>query len=91
MAFATRLVKTAMKELPNARTALRVAAVVAIGATAVQFVIWLLIVLISQNLQNPWWMWTLLAAGILVGAGRLLNGSRGVARRQAGTDVWDAR
>jgi hypothetical protein len=80
-----------MKELPNARTALRIAAAVAVGATAIQFVIWLLIALIGRHLESPWWMWTLLAAGVLAGAARLLNGPRNGARHQAEADAWNAR
>jgi hypothetical protein len=91
MAALDQIGKTVMKELPNARTALRIAAAVAVGATAIQFVVWLLIVLISGHLASPWWMWTLLVAGVLAGAGWLLNGSRAAARHQAEADAWDAR
>jgi hypothetical protein len=80
-----------MKELPNARTALRIAAAVAVVATAVQVVIWLLIILIGGHLENPWWVWTLLAAGALAAAGWPPNRSRGSARRPVGADVRDAR
>lgn len=92
MAFRDQIgVKTVMKELPSARTALRIAAAVAVGATAIQFVIWLLIALIGRHLESPWWMWTLLAAGVLAGAAQLLKRPRDVAEHRSEADTWSAR
>jgi hypothetical protein len=90
MASTSRLVETVNKPL-NARATLRLAAAVALGATAIQFVVWLMIVLISRHLENPWWMWTLLTAGILAGIGQLLNGPPDAARQPAETDKRGAQ
>jgi hypothetical protein len=53
------------------RLALRVATLGWLAASAIQFVVWLLIVVLGGDMVAPWWLWTVGAGGALVGAGWL--------------------
>jgi hypothetical protein len=50
------------------RRARRVAAAVWLSVTGVQVVIWLLISIIGQRVAIPFWLWSAIAGGVIVGA-----------------------
>jgi hypothetical protein len=39
-----------------------------VGVSSLQFVIWVLICVIGWHLANPFWLWTLVLGGLVVGA-----------------------
>jgi hypothetical protein len=46
----------------------RVAVAVWLSATGIQVIIWLLISIIEQRLAIPFWLWSGVAGGVIVGA-----------------------
>jgi hypothetical protein len=39
-----------------------------VGASSLQFVVWVAICLIGWHLINPFWLWSVLGGGVIVGA-----------------------
>jgi hypothetical protein len=42
-----------------------------LGVVLVEVVIWLAICVIGGNLESPWWLWSVLVGGVVVGGVRL--------------------
>jgi hypothetical protein len=63
--------RAALTGLPGVRPhaglamATRVVTVLWLGASAVQFVVWVLIVLVAGHWGGPWWLWTAIPGGAL--------------------------
>ncbi|MET0237649.1 MAG: hypothetical protein ABW224_23625 [Kibdelosporangium sp.] len=52
-----------------------------VGVSSLQFVIWVLICVIGWHFANPFWLWTVVVGGLVVGAMWLAPGKTGTARR----------
>jgi hypothetical protein len=66
---------------PAALLAARVTAIVWIAASAVQFIVWAMIVVIGRDLVTPWWLWTVLTGAPVVLAVWWVTGALHAARR----------
>ena len=48
-----------------------------LAVSLVQFVVWTLVCLIGWHLVNPWWIWTVLVGGVVVGGLWWVTGKSG--------------
>ncbi len=56
------------RKLIAARSVCRVATAVWLAVSLVEFVVWMLICTIGLRLVDPWWLWTMMVGGLVVGA-----------------------
>lgn len=49
----------------------RILTAVWLAVLLLEFAVWLVICIVSGDLGFPWWLWTVLAGGVLVGGFRL--------------------
>jgi hypothetical protein len=55
----------------------RILTAVWLAVLLVELAVWLMICVISGNLESPWWLWSVLVGGVIVGGFHLATrGSR---------------
>jgi hypothetical protein len=67
------------------RAARRITIVSVLAATAVQIAVWVAISVTMASIEAPWWLWTVLAGGLVIGVLRLLESPRSQRLNRAAT------